>query len=111
MRKVADVITRVRETLQDPHGIRYTDAEIIGRLNDAVLEARSIRPDLFIHKFRDDINDVTESEQLFPLPSQFFPAVCFYIVGCLEFRDDEFAVDGRAATLLSVFGKKLTVGL
>lgn len=109
-RKVSDVLSRVWETLQDD-GTRYPKAQLLGYMNDAVLEARSIRPDLFVSKFGQEIPDVVDEGSAFPLPLQFFPAVCFYVAGRAELRDDEFAVDGRAATLLSTFGKKLVTGM
>ena len=109
-RKVSDMLSRVRETLQDLDGTRYPQDQLIGYMNDAVLEARSIRPDLFVGSYAAAIADVTDPTAAFPLPDQFFPAVCFYVCGRAELRDDEFAVDGRAATLLSTFGKKLVAG-
>lgn len=108
-RTVADALLRVREVLQDDAGARYTTPQLLGHLNDAVLEARSIRPDLFVGAYDAPIEDVGV-DSAFPLPDQFFKSVCFYIVGCCELRDDEFAVDGRAATLLSTFGKKMLAG-
>jgi hypothetical protein len=109
-RTVANVLSRVRETLQDLAGTRYPEPELIGYVSDAVIEARSIRPDLFIGAFGDALADPTDPAAPFPLPDQFFPAVCFYVCGRAELRDDEFAVDGRAMTLLSAYGKKLLAG-
>lgn len=108
-RTVGNMVTRVQEILQDD-GTRYPASQLIGYMNDAVIEARSIRPDLFIGVFAAPIADVTDLAAAFPLPDQFFPAVCFYVSGRAELRDDEFAVDGRAMTLLSSFGKKLVAG-
>lgn len=109
-RTVGDMLSRVRETLQDLAGTRYPQPQLLGYMNDAVLEARSIRPDLFVGAYDLEITDVVETTAPFPLPDQFFPAVCFYVAGRAELRDDEFAVDGRAMTLLSTFGKKLIAG-
>lgn len=115
-RTVQQMLDRVYETLQDMRRVRYPVAQLIGYLNDAVIEARSIRPDLFVGVYDDAIVDVPVPVALgapipFPLPDQFFPAVCYYVTGRAEMRDDEFAVDGRAATLLSTFGKKLVTGV
>lgn len=109
-RLVSHMLDRVREILQDADGTRYPQAQLLGYMGDAVIEARSIRPDLFIGRFDVPIADVTDPAAAFPLPDQFFPAVCFYVSGRAELRDDEFAVDGRAAMLLSTFGKKLIAG-
>lgn len=110
-RKVKDLLSRVRVTLQDTEAVRYLTPELLGYMNDAVLEARSIRPDLFVRDFNGSFNDVTDPEAAFPLPDQFFPAVCHYVCGRAELRDDEFAVDGRAMTLLAAFSKKLVGGI
>lgn len=106
-RTVADVLSRARETLQDTAGVRYPEPQLIGYVSDAVIEARSIRPDLFVGSYDVPLTDVTDTAAPFPLPDQFFPAVCFYVTGRAELRDDEFAVDNRAMTLLSAYRNKL----
>lgn len=109
-RLVSHLLGRVREILQDQDGTRYPQTELLGYMGDAVIEARSIRPDLFVGRYATPIVDVTDPAAAFPLPDQFFPAVCFYVAARAELRDDEFAVDGRAAMLLSTLGKKLIAG-
>lgn len=109
-RTVNDLLGRVRETLQDQDGVRYPQVQLLGYMNDAVIEARSIRPDLFVGAYGSPIVDVNDPAAPFPLPDQFFPAVCYYVCGRAELRDDEFAIDNRAMTLLSAYGKKLISG-
>lgn len=109
-RTVGDVVTRAQQTLQDEAGTRYPVEQLIGYISDAVIEARSIRPDLFVGAFGAPLEDPTDPAAPFPLPDQFFPAVCYYVCGRAELRDDEFAVDNRAMTLLSAYGKKLLAG-
>lgn len=109
-RLCSDVIARVREILQDDLGVRYTDPQIFAHLNDAVQEARSIRPDLFVFKYGVEIAEVADPAEDFPLPQQYFSAVCLYIAGACELRDDEFASDGRASTLLGMLARKLATG-
>lgn len=111
MRTVGDVLKRVREILQDAAGTRYTTEELIAYLNEAVLEVRSIRPDLFVFKFQTGLPEVLDPAEPFPLPDMCFVAVCYYVAGRAELRDDEFAVDGRAMTLMSALTRKLTQGV
>jgi hypothetical protein len=110
-RTVGDCFNEVYVTLQDTARTRYLLNELQAFMLDAVIEARSIRPDLFIGRLEEDLSltPVAETDP-FPLPSQFFPAVSYYISGRAELRDDEFAADGRAMTLLSAYGKKLLAG-
>ena len=114
-RTVSDLISRVRQVLQDEdqNGYRYPTANVVGYLNDAVLEARRLRPDLFIGKYRKDLpqvstNPSTDYSTVFlPLPDTYFTAAVGFVAGSLEFRDDEFAVDGRAVYLRDSLSKIL----
>lgn len=116
-RKVSDLLARVRQVLQDQDqtGYRYPTSDIVGYLNDSILEARRIRPDLFIGQYRvtppvvaDTLTDYTIVE--FPLPDSCFVACVNYCSGQCELRDDEFAVDGRANTFVQQFTLKLMGG-
>ncbi len=117
MRKVSDLIARVRVVLQDedPDNYRYPTTNIVGYLNDAVVEAKRLRPDMFIGRYLVDIPQVPETPTdysviKFPLPDSCFTAAVDYCAGRCELRDDEFAVDGRAMTFLNSFSQKLMGG-
>jgi len=111
---VGDVVSEARIILQDTESqlYRYSDAELVTYLNNALLEARRIRPDLFRAYIGQAVPSYTASDiaQDFPLDNMFFPQMVFYVVGSAELRDDEFAVDGRGGTLLTQFiAKTMTV--
>lgn len=110
-RTVQAVITRVREVLQDADGARYTDLELCAHCVDAIQQARSVRPDLFIGQYAAPLPDVLVPADPLPLPDQLFAAVGYYVSGNAELRDDEFAVDGRAATLSKAYTQKLMQGV
>lgn len=118
IRKVSDLLARVRAVLQDQDqtGYRYPTSDLVGYLNDAVFETRRLRPDIFIGKFRTRPTDISTVPNVdystieFPLPDQCFVAVVDYVAGRTELRDDEFAVDGRAMTLISSLSTKLMGG-
>lgn len=109
-RTVQDGIDRVLQILQDEDGVRYTHEQVLSHFVDVVAEARSIRPDLFVGAYATPLPTVLAPGDAFPLPDQFFNAACMFVVGALELRDDEFAVDGRAALLLQTLTKKLVSG-
>jgi hypothetical protein len=109
-RLVSDAVTEVATILNDAGGVRYTPADIIRYTNEGVLQARSLRPDLFVGAYAAPVTQVTAVGNTIPLPDQLFTALCYYIAGRCELRDDEFAVDGRAMTLIPTLGKKLIQG-
>lgn len=109
-RTCQDVLDRVRETLNDRAGTRYLTDELMSHLNDAIQQARSVRPDLFIGVYAAPIETPAPTDP-FPLPDRLFNAVCYFVIGNAELRDDEFAVDGRAMTLKESYNKKLISGM
>src|SRR6187551_2699533 len=108
-RTVQNAIDRVRELLQDKTGTRYLEAELLGYMIDAIDQARSVRPDLFIGQYASMPTTVVPTDP-FPLPAQLFNGACYFIAGNAELRDDEFAVDGRAMSLKESYTKKLVSG-
>lgn len=109
-RLVSDAVDQARVILNDVDGTRYADADFYRYVNDAVVDARSLRPDLYVGSYGTPLTEVTALTDPIPLPDQFFTALTYLIAGRAELRDDEFAVDNRAMTLMSAFRKKLTEG-
>lgn len=99
-RTVADVKARVKSVLKDKvDPIRYADTDIVDAINDALLEVRRIRPDLYLKKkFKVPVLSI-DSDQL-PVEDLAFNSVVYFVVGTMMLRDDEFAVDGRAMALI-----------
>lgn len=118
VRMVSDLLERVRQVLQDQDqdNYRYPTSDLVGYLNDAVLEARRLRPDLFVGKYMVDLAQVSQDPSTdystipFPLPGQYFVGTYNFVCGFAELRDDEFAVDGRAMTLRTQFTQMLAGG-
>lgn len=116
-RTVADLLNRVRVVLQDQDqdGYRYPTADLVGYLNDSVLEAKRLRPDLFVGRYRVDppqVSDILTDYTVvkFPLPDSCFAACVAYVAGNAEMRDDEFAVDNRASSFVASFTQKMMGG-
>lgn len=111
-RLIQDAVNEVRDILQDTDAdnYRYSDASLVRYLNNAFYEVRRLRPDMFI--FGAEIPEFTavQFDQPYPLPAATFQAVVYFITGNAELRDDEFAVDGRAMTLIKNFRIMLSVG-
>lgn len=110
-RTVQAVIDRVRELLQDADGTRYPDISLCAHTVDAIEQARSLRPDLFVGAYLAALPESLLPGDTLPLPNQLFAAVSYYVAGCAELRDDEFAVDGRVLSLQQAYTKKLIAGM
>lgn len=105
------VIDRVNEILQDTGNVRYTESEKLNHIVDAVEQIRAVRPDVFVASYATPLPDSLLAASLLPTPDQYFAAICYYVAGCCELRDDEFAVDGRALSLRDSLVKKLVSGI
>lgn len=106
------VIDRAREILQDVAGVRYPTAQLVAFLNEGIVAARRVRPDLFIGTYTDPIPQVTEATlgDVLPTPPTIFVGLAQYVAGRAELRDDEFAVDGRAMTMEARLDRVLLQG-
>jgi hypothetical protein len=111
-KSIDDALTDARVILSDTAGDRYTDADLISDLNSAISMTKMIRPDAFIlgevlPEFTTaDLGQVPATD--FPLPEIFYQSFVYYLAGNAELRDDEFAVDNRAMTLLGAYRRNLT---
>jgi hypothetical protein len=111
-RSIDDVLRDARVILNDTDGDRYTDEDLISDMNSAVSMTKMLRPDAFIlgealPEFT--VADVNTSPATdFPLPDIFYQSFVYYLAGNAELRDDEFAVDNRAMTLLAAYRRNLT---
>lgn len=107
---VGDFVARARTLLQDvvaPY--RYADDEMIAALNEACMEAKRIRPDLFLRTFGLTIPTFTASVNTVAgkIPQEFAPSFVYYIVGNMQLRDEEDTQDARATIFLNKFVAQL----
>jgi hypothetical protein len=110
---VQDYIDRARVLLQDGTSpYRYSDDELMQGLNMAVLEARRIRPDMFVETDDADLPYFTAvGNSTTAIDVQFRSAFLYYVVGHAQLRDEEDTQDARSVALLSKFtAQLLTVG-
>jgi hypothetical protein len=109
--KVSDYISDSRTLLQDTIApYRYDDPSLIVGLNTTLMEARRLRPDLFIYQesSRDRTPSFTaNNSEIVKIDPEFRLAVVYGIVAHAMMRDQEDIEDSRAATFMSAFNSML----
>ena len=114
-KSIDDALTDTRVILNDSAGDRYTDAQLVSDLNNAISSTKMLRPDVF--KLGEVLPEFTTADlglgtpTDFPLPEIFYQSFVYFLAGNAELKDDEFAVDGRAMTLLAAYRRNLTGNL
>lgn len=81
---------------------RYTEAQLLRFAQQALVDARRIRPDLFLANLTGAFPTYT-ADQTVPIPDEYFVPLVDYVVSRAELREDEFAMDGRASGLFQKF--------
>lgn len=104
-RLIQDAINEVRDILQDTDSAnyRYSDASLARSLNNAFYEVKRLRPDMFVLGDEIPVFTSVQFDQSYPFFVVTFQVVVYFIAGNTELRDDEFALDGRAMTLIGAF--------
>ena len=100
---VEKLISESRVLLQDtaaPH--RYSEQDLIQALNIAVLEARRLRPELFLNVFT-SLPFYTAGADAFAIDPMYRPSFVYYMVGRMQLRDNEETQDARATVLMNKF--------
>ena len=97
-----EIIDSARVALQDVDKVRYSDDELLEYAIDGVLEARKLRPDFFLGGYATIPSSYSLTSTV-PLPSLYVAYLKDFLVFKSEVRDDEYAVDGRAAAMLARF--------
>lgn len=106
MATLQQIIDSARVDLQDAAKTRYTDAELLEYANDGIQEGYRFRPDFKLGSFSvAPVTYVAGDDAPFPYTYQMI--LKHYVVARAELRDDEYALDGRAAALLGRFEKEL----
>jgi hypothetical protein len=109
-RTFGTLIAEARTLLQDKvptvdGQLRTSDAEHFEAINGFMAEVRTKRPDLFLPMgLRTDLPFYaapTDMTTAFPLDLQAYQAMLYYVAGRAELKDDTFADDARAVTLLN----------
>lgn len=111
---IGGLLTEARGILNDTvasPSYRYSDTDLVNAFNDALLQARAKRPDVFLAMgLRNAVPQYAmpaDSTTTFPLDPMFYPAFLYYIVGRSEMREDTFSDDSRAVQLSNKFVSQL----
>lgn len=104
---VQDYITEARRLLQDsvaPH--RYPDSQFLSALNIGLLEARKMRPDLFLGRAA-AVPEYDNTEDAVDVDPQYRAALAYYVAGRVVLADTETADEARASAFMGMFVKQL----
>jgi hypothetical protein len=101
-----NIIDDARVDLQDSAGTRYTTAQLLGYANDGVREMFRMRPDFRLGSYGVAVPTYVVGDNL-PIPDNYRMLLTHYLIFRSETRDDEYAVNGRAASFLMRFEKEL----
>lgn len=100
---INDARVVLNDQIEDANTIpRYTEPQLLSYARAALVEARRLRPDLFLSNLTGAFPQFTATDTI-PIPEEYAVALADYVIHRAEMRDDEFAVDGRAVVLLQKF--------
>jgi hypothetical protein len=104
---VGKVLDYSRILLQDTiEPYRYPTPQLIDILNFSLLDARRLRPDLFLATST-QVPFYTDSNEVLTIDQQYRLALVYFIVGHAQLRDEEDVQDVRAAAMLEKFSSML----
>lgn len=108
---VQDFVDRARVLLLDQvEPYRYPTIDLVESLNEGILEARRLRPDLLKAYLRTSLPDfsIDAMTASVPIDPQYRVAFVYYICGQAQLRDEENTQDTRAAAFLNKFVAQMT---
>jgi len=110
---VQDYVEQARILLQDEVApYRYSTDSIVDALNNGLMEARRLRPDIFLSSFRSTFPSYSAAAlgATVAIDIQYRMAMLYYVCGLVQLRDDEATTDSRSALFLQKFvGQMLTI--
>lgn len=106
---VADYISDVRTLLQDTiEPFRYDDDSLIVAFNVTLLEARRIRPDLFVYRHHGNVPSYTKpNSELVDMEPPFRLPLVFGTAAHALSRDQEDVQDQRSSSYMKTFNDML----
>ena len=104
-----NVMDEARLDMNDAQKVRVPDTSLLSYINDAMARLYVMRPDLNYGNYGNPWVDYTTSSSLFPLPLEYRPPVCNYIVMRCEVSDDPYAIEQRAVQAMQMWVKDIGV--
>lgn len=105
---VGEMIDYSRVLLQDTiEPYRYPTDQLIGILNMGLLDARRLRPDMFLTT-PTEVPFYSTDVDVVAIDQQYRLALVYFVVGQANLRDEEDTQDARAAAMMLKFSQMLT---
>ncbi|CAB5220396.1 hypothetical protein UFOVP236_46 [uncultured Caudovirales phage] len=96
------LVDDARVLLNDIDKNRYTDALLLRYANEAIAEAKRIRPDFFLGAFKTSLSTLALTD-VSPIPLEYEAYVKDYVIARANSQDDEYSIDGRASAFMQRF--------
>ena len=102
MSTLQSIVDDARVLLNDADKNRYADTLLLKYANEALGEAKRIRPDLFIGTFKTALSSLALTDTS-PLPLEYEAYLKDYVIARANSQDDEYSIDGRASAFMQRF--------
>lgn len=96
------IVDSARVLLNDVDKNRYADTLLLQYANEAIAEAKRIRPDFFLGGFKTALSTLALTDAS-PVPVEYEGYLKDYIIGRANSQDDEYSIDGRASAFMQRF--------
>jgi len=103
--KITDYARVLLQDTLEPY--RYPTVSLIENLNAGLLDARRLRPDLFLYTATDVPSYVATSEVV-DIDQQYRMALVYFVAGQAQLRDEEDVTDARSMLFIQKFTSMLT---
>jgi hypothetical protein len=105
---VGAYVAQARELLQDTASVqRYATGSLKDALGFSLMEARRLRPDLFVDGEMQTIDSATSDATVVTVDRQYRMALIYYMVGHMMLRDEEESMQQLARAYKAQFGSQL----
>ena len=105
---VGTYVAQAREILQDTASLqRYSTESLKSALGFSLMEARRLRPDLFIDGTVQSVESATADATVVVIDPQYRMALVYYMVGHMMLRDEEESMQQLARAYKAQFGSQL----
>ena len=102
MSTLQSIVDDARVLLNDADKNRYADTLLLKYANEALGEAKRIRPDLFIGTFKTALSAYALTDSS-PLTLEYEAYIKDYVIARANSQDDEYSIDGRASAFMQRF--------
>lgn len=102
MSTLQTIVDGARVLLNDSDKNRYADTLLLQYANEAIAEAKRIRPDFFLGAFKAALPTLGLTDTS-PIPIEYEGYVKDYVIARANSQDDEYSIDGRASAFMQRF--------